>query len=66
MSAKVALQLNALVGLASTAAASAMISLVLTNPAELAVRVAAHEYGAVAMAVVHELAGWVHVVLRFI
>lgn len=66
MSAKVALQLNALVGLASTAAASAMISMVLTNPVELASRIAEREYGAVAMAVVHQLVGWFHVLLRFI
>jgi hypothetical protein len=66
MSAKVALQLNALVGLASTAAASAMISLVLTRPVELASRIAQHEYGAVVMAVVHELGAWLHVLLRFI
>jgi hypothetical protein len=66
MSAKVALQLNALVGLASTAAASAMISMLLSNPVELASRIAEHEYGAVAMAVVHQLAGWLHVLLRFI
>ena len=44
---KVMLQLNALVGLASTMAASAMIALVLTRPAEVASAVAAREYGTV-------------------
>jgi hypothetical protein len=63
---KVALQLNAIVGVASTMAATAMISLVLTRPAEVAQAVAQHEYGAVAMAVVTELAGWLHALLRFL
>jgi hypothetical protein len=66
MSTKVALQLNALVGLASTVAATAMISLVLTQPAEVASAVAAHDYGAVARAVAVELAGWLHALLRYL
>ena len=63
---KVMLQLNALVGLASTMAASAMIALVLTRPAEVASAVAGREYGAVALAVISELTGWVHALLRFL
>jgi hypothetical protein len=63
---RVALQLNAIVGVASTMAATAMISLVLPRPAEVAQAVAQHEYGAVAMAVVTELAGWLHALLRFL
>jgi hypothetical protein len=63
---KVALQLNAIVGVASTVAATAMISLVLTRPAEVAFAVAQHEYGAIARAVVTELAGWLHALLRFL
>jgi hypothetical protein len=66
MSAKVVLQLNAVVGLASTVAATAMISLVLTRPAEVASAVAQHEYGAVARAVAAELAGWLHAMLRYL
>jgi hypothetical protein len=66
MSAKVVLRLNALVGFASTAAATAMIWLVLTRPAELASAVAQHEYGAVARAVAIELAGWLHALLRYL
>jgi hypothetical protein len=66
MSAKVALQLNAAVGLTSTAAASALLSILMTDPTELAVAVARHEYGAVAMAVAHQLAGWLHALLRFV
>ena len=52
MTVKAALQLNAFVGLVSTVAATAMISLVMTRPAEVASAVAQHEYGAVARAVV--------------
>jgi hypothetical protein len=66
MSTKVALQLNALVGLASTVAATAMIALVLTQPTEVASAVAAREYGAVARAIAVELAGWLHALLRYL
>jgi hypothetical protein len=66
MSAKVALQLNAVVGLASTLAASATISLVLTRPEALASAVAQHEYGAVAMAIGAQVMGWLHALLRFV
>ena len=66
MSAKVALQLNAAVGLASTAAAGALISMVMTDPAAVALAIARHEYRAVVMAVAHQLAGWLHALLRFI
>lgn len=63
---KTALQLNAFVGLTSAAAATAMISLVLTRPAEVASAVAQHQYGAVARALALELGSWLHAVLRFI
>jgi hypothetical protein len=66
MTVKAALRLNAFVGLASTVAATAMISLVLTQPAEVAEAVAAHHYGAVARAIVVELAGWLHALLRYL
>jgi hypothetical protein len=66
MSSKVALQLNAFVGLASTVAATVMISLVLTQPAQVASAVAQHEYGAVARAMAVELAGWLHALLRYL
>jgi hypothetical protein len=66
MTAKVALRLNALVGLASTAAAAAMISLVLTRPAEVASAVAQHEYGTVARAMAVELGSWLHVLLHYL
>ena len=66
MTVKAALRLNAFVGLASTAAASAMISLVLTRPAEVASAVAQHEYGAVARAMAVELASWLQALLRYL
>ncbi len=66
MSAKVALQFNAVIGLASTLAAGAMMSLVLTRPEAVASAVARHEYGAVAMAAASQLLGWLHALLRFL
>jgi hypothetical protein len=65
MSAKVALQLNAIIGLASTLAAGAMLSLMLTRPEAIASAVAQREYGAVAMAMVTQVAGWLQALLRF-
>jgi len=66
MSSKVALQLNAVVGIASIVAASAMMTLVLTRPEAVASAVAQREYGAVAMAVVTQVADWLTSLLRFL
>lgn len=66
MGTKIAMQLNAVIGLASTMAAGAMMWLVLTRPAEVASAVANREYGAIAMAVAAQLTGWLHALLRFI
>lgn len=66
MSAKTALQLNAVLGMASTAAAGGTMWLVLTRPAEVAFAVANREYGAIAVAVASQLAGWLHALLRFL
>jgi len=66
MSTKIAMQLNAIVGLASTLAAGAMMWLVLTRPADVASAVANREYGAIAMAVAAQLTGWLQALLRFI
>jgi hypothetical protein len=63
---KVALQLNAIVGLASTLVSGAIMSLVLTRPEAIASAVAQREYGAVAMAVVTQIAGWLQALLRFL
>ena len=66
MSAKLALRLNALVGIASSMAATAMMWLVLTRPADVASAVANHEYGSLVGAVAAQLAGWIHALLRYI
>jgi len=66
MSSKIAIQLNAFIGVASTLAAGAMMWLVLTQPAQVASAVANREYGAIAMAVAEQLTGWLHALLRFI
>ena len=66
MGTKIAMQLNAVIGLTSTMAAGAMMWLVLTRPAEVASAVANREYGAIAMAVAAQLTGWLHALLRFI
>ncbi len=66
MSTKIAMQLNAILGVASTMAAGAMMWLVLTRPAEVASAVANREYAAIAMAVAAQLTGWLHALLRFI
>ena len=66
MSSKVALQLNAVIGLASAVAATAMMTLVLTRPEALASAVAQREYGAVAMAVARQVADRLTALLRFL
>jgi len=66
MSAKLALQVNAVVGIASAVAATAIMSLALTRPEALASAVAQREYGDVALAVLSQVAGWVQALLRFL
>jgi hypothetical protein len=66
MSGKVALQLNAMVGVASTVAASAIMWLLLTRPADVAVTVASHDYKALMLAIGQQLGAWVHALLRFV
>ena len=63
---KVVMQLNAIVGLASSLAAAAIMSLVLTRPEAIASAVSQREYGAVALAVVMQIAGWLHALVRFL
>jgi hypothetical protein len=57
---------NAVVGLVSTVAAGSIMWLALTRPAEMASAVANREYGAIAMAVASQLAGWLQTLLHFI
>jgi hypothetical protein len=66
MSARIVMQVNAVIGLASAAAASAMIWLVWTRPIEVAASIADREYGAVAVAVASQLGAWLHALLRFL
>lgn len=66
MSARLALQLNAVVGLASSAVAGATMWLVLTRPGDVALAVAKHEYGAMAAAVGHQLGAWLQALLWFL
>ena len=66
MSSKVALQVNALIGLVSMLAASAMMTLVLTRPEAVASAVAQRDYGAVARAVIVQVADWLSSLLRFL
>lgn len=66
MSSKVALHVNALIGLASTIAASAMLTLALTRPEAVASAIAQRDYGAVAMAVMTQVADWLSALLRFL
>jgi hypothetical protein len=66
MTARIALQLNAVVGLATTAFAGATMWLVLTRPAAVAEAVANHEYGAMATAVVQQLGSWLQSLLWYV
>ena len=58
MTARLVLQLNAAVGIASSVLAGATMWLVLTRPAEVAFAVANHEYGAMALAIGQQLGSW--------
>lgn len=66
MSTRIALQLNAGVGIATSAIAAAMMWLVLTRPAEVASAVANHDYGIFAAEVGREIVRWVHVLVQFL
>ena len=63
---RTALQLNALLALLCMAVAAAIISLVLTEPEAVGAAMAQHHYGAVLTAVVREVAGWMHALLRYL
>jgi hypothetical protein len=66
MSTKVALQLNAVLGVLSAVFASALMWLVLTRPADVAYAVAQRDFGSMALAIGRELAGLLHAVLRYL
>ena len=63
---RTALQVNAMMALTATAAAAAIISLVLTQPAIVGAAIAQHEYGTIAIAVAREVAGWLSALLHFV
>lgn len=66
MTARIALQVNAVIGIASVLAAGALMSLVLTRPEEVLSAVAEHEYGALAGVLAAQIAGWFQALLRFL
>ena len=66
MTGRTALQVNAALGVASTALAAATMWLVLNRPAEVAVAMSDQQYGEIAAAVVRQLGAWVHAVLQFV
>jgi hypothetical protein len=66
MTARLVLQLNAAVGLASSIVAGATMWLVLTRPTDVALAVANHEYGAMALAIGHQLGSWLRELLWFL
>lgn len=66
MTARIALQLNAAVGLASLLAAGALMSVVLTRPEAVLSAVAEREYGALAGVLAAHVAGWFQALLRFL
>jgi hypothetical protein len=66
LTSRTALQVNAVLALVCLAVAAALMSLVLTQPETLAAAVGQHEYGTVVAAVVKEVAGWLHALLRYL
>ncbi len=66
MSGRIALQVNAGIGIVTTLVASAMIWLSLTRPAEVVQAVASPDYRPLIAAIGHELAGWLHALLRLL
>jgi hypothetical protein len=66
MAARIALQVNAVVGIASTAVAGATMWLVLSRPAEVAIAMSDQQYGAVAAAVARQLGTWLQAILQFV
>lgn len=66
MTTRIALQLNAIVGLASALAAGALISLLLTRPEAVVTAVAERDYAAVASVVLTQVANWLQALLRLL
>jgi hypothetical protein len=66
MTTRLALQVNAVVGLASTLAAGALITLVWTQPETVVSAVAEREYGSLATVLASQVAGWLQALWRFL
>ena len=66
MSTRIALQVNALVGLAAAAVAGAIMSLVFTSPEVVASALAQRDVVAMASAVAQEVVAWIQAILRFL
>jgi len=66
MTTRIALQLNAAVGLISALAAGALISLLLTRPESVVSAVAERDYGALASVLATQVAGWFQALLRYL
>ena len=66
MTTRIALQLNAAVGLISALAAGALMSLVLTHPESVASAVAERDYGALASVLATQVAGWFQALWRYL
>jgi hypothetical protein len=66
LTSRTALQVNAVLAILSVAVAAAIMSLVLTQPETAAAALAQHDYGMVASAVAHEVAGWLQALLRYL
>jgi hypothetical protein len=66
MSARLLLQMNAIVGAASVLASAAMMWLLLTRPVQMASAAADYDLQALALAVAGQISAWVHALLRFL
>ena len=66
MTTRLALQVNAVVGLVSSLAAGALITLVMTRPETELSAVAEREYGSLASVLLTQVAGWFQALLRFL
>ena len=66
MTTRIALQLNAAVGLASAVAAGALLSLWWTRPEAVLSAVAEREYGTLAAVLVTQVVGWLQALWRFL
>jgi hypothetical protein len=66
MTTRLALQVNAVVGLVSSLAAGALITLVMTRPETVLSALAEREYGSLAGVLLTQVAGWFQALLRFL